>query len=350
MARKARKPFFSIVIPTYNRAKLLKATIAITLLQTFKDFELIISNNCSTDETRQVVKSFKDKRIRYFENKKNIGAEPNMIKAFSYARGKYLFSIGDDDFILYEDTLEKVKKILDKNEYGFIRLNLIERKFIGKGIRKSIVAIEEDKIINKNSSPEKVIEFFPAVGAGHIAGLVIKNIKNISDKMINCHDSPWIRIIYENTQKHGAIFLSRFYMVITWSQGEILNYYDVSSDNKLVFEKYTDYLFSLIPKDELDNFKLKFYSKYIVLQPVIKLYSNNANLIKFNRLFFKLEPRIKKNILFWIFFITAIIVPKSIWRLARVIQHKEKNTLDLLANRKEIYARFNYLNKTHYSV
>ena len=133
-----KRPFFSIVIPTYNRASFLKASIAITLQQTFKDFEIIISNNCSTDDTRKVVNSFKDKRIRYFENKKNIGGEPNMIKAFSYARGKYLFTTGDDDFILFQDTFEKIKKILDKTGYGFIRLNLIERKFIGKGIRKSI--------------------------------------------------------------------------------------------------------------------------------------------------------------------------------------------------------------------
>src|SRR3989344_921968 len=99
-----KRPFFSIVIPTYNRASFLKASIAITLQQTFKDFEIIISNNCSTDDTRKVVNSFKDKRIRYFENKKNIGGEPHMIKAFSYARGKNPFTTGDDDFILFQDT------------------------------------------------------------------------------------------------------------------------------------------------------------------------------------------------------------------------------------------------------
>ena len=104
-------PFFSIVIPTYNRAKFLKTTLLIILKQTFQDFELIISNNCSTDETVEVVQSFKDKRIRYFENKKNIGAEMNMKKVLTYARGKYLFTVGDDDFILYKDTFDEIKKI-----------------------------------------------------------------------------------------------------------------------------------------------------------------------------------------------------------------------------------------------
>ena len=170
-----KTPFFSILIPTYNRCNLLKATIEIILAQTFKDFELIISDNASTDETEKVVKSFKDKRIKYFKNKENIGAENNYKKVFSYAKGEYLFSMGDDDFILFDDSLEKVKRILDKEEFGFLRLNLIERKLIGQGLRKSIIIQEEDIKIEKNAPAGKIIEFFNKIAAGHLAGLVIKN-------------------------------------------------------------------------------------------------------------------------------------------------------------------------------
>ena len=188
-------PFFSIVIPTYNRAKFLKTTLLIILKQTFQDFELIISNNCSTDETVEVVQSFKDKRIRYFENKKNIGAEMNMKKVLTYARGKYLFTVGDDDFILYKDTFDEIKKIIDDKKVGFIRLNLIERKFIGEGIRRSIVKVNDDILLKKNADPQKIIDFFAITAASHWAGLVIKNQKNMANKIIESVETPWIKIL-----------------------------------------------------------------------------------------------------------------------------------------------------------
>lgn len=343
------KPFFSIVIPTYNRCEFLKATIAITLKQTFKDFELIISDNASTDETPQVVKSFKDKRIRYYRNKINIGAELNYQKAFSYASGKYLFTMGDDDFILFEDTLEQIKKIIDKKNYGFIRLNLIERKFIGKGLRKSIITIEKDIVLPKNSSGEKIVHFFNKVAAGHLAGLVIKNSKGIENKVTDCRETAWIQAIFEATQKDGAFFSSKNYMTITWSQGDILTHYQVSKQNRLMFETYTDYVFKVISPKELNAFRLNFYKNFIILQPAIKLYSNSYNLIKFNQRLVELEPRLKRNLLFWLFILMALLLPKSVWKIIRAIQHVGKNKISRAQNLKKIYNTYAFLEKRYFS-
>ncbi|HEX8639024.1 MAG TPA: glycosyltransferase family 2 protein, partial [Pyrinomonadaceae bacterium] len=62
-----QKPFFSVVIPTRNRAQLLKHAIQSVLDQTFTDFEVIVSNNFSVDNTKEVVNSYADERVRYFE-------------------------------------------------------------------------------------------------------------------------------------------------------------------------------------------------------------------------------------------------------------------------------------------
>lgn len=59
------KPFFSIIIPTYNRADLIGKTLASVLNQTFTDFEIIVVDDGSTDTTKLVVDSFKDKRLKY---------------------------------------------------------------------------------------------------------------------------------------------------------------------------------------------------------------------------------------------------------------------------------------------
>lgn len=73
-------PKITIAIPTYNRAKLLTEAIESVLVQTYEDFELLISDNASTDETKNVVVSFKNPRIRYHRNKKNIGMMNNWNK------------------------------------------------------------------------------------------------------------------------------------------------------------------------------------------------------------------------------------------------------------------------------
>lgn len=344
-----QKPFFSIVIPTYNRAKLLKATIAITLKQTFRDFEIIISNNASDDNTREIVKSFKDKRIRYFENKKNIGSEKNVKKAMSYARGIYIFTIGDDDFILFENTLEKTKKLLDDKKYGFIRLNLIERKFIGAGLRKSIITVENNIEIKQNTSPEDVIKFFIKVGAGMIAGLVIKNYPNLEKDFLTFPETAWVKVLCKNTEKFGALFIADLYMIISWSQGGILSHYNLRN-GRMMIEEYMDYVLNIIPEKERSAYKLLYFNNFILLQPVIKLYSDNRRLLIFDKRLLSVEPRLKKNIFFWIAFAIAFITPKFIWRLVRIVQHKNRNTFEFLPNKDIIYKKFNYYNKKYYAL
>lgn len=340
------KPFFSVVIPTYNRAKLLKAAIAITLKQTFKDFELIVSNNCSTDETREVVSSFKDKRILYFENKKNIGAEPNMKKAISYARGIYIFTMGDDDFILYENTLEKIKKILDEKQYGFIRLNLIERKFIGKGIRKSIIRVNNDVSLDKNAKSQKILDFFSLIAASHWAGLVIRNQRDLADKMIDSVVNAWIKILFDNTKRYGAYFLGNYYMIITWSQGGILDHYKLKK-NRIMIENYLETVVSYLSKNDRQNFKLQQYKKFVILQPAIKLYGGTKQLITFNRRLLSIEKRLRYNIFFWIFFGIAFVIPRAIWKLVRVIQHSTSDSIREVSDFEKVQKRYAYFQKTY---
>ena len=68
-------PFFSIIIPTYNRAHLISETLDSILNQTFENFKLIIADDCSTDGSAEICKEYtaKDKRIHYIRNKENKG-------------------------------------------------------------------------------------------------------------------------------------------------------------------------------------------------------------------------------------------------------------------------------------
>lgn len=97
------QPLSTIAIPTYNRANsYLREAIRIAMNQTYPNIESIISDNCSMDNTETVVKNFKDHRIRYFRQGKNIGGNNNFNFCPSQAKGKYFLLLMDDFFYFPE--------------------------------------------------------------------------------------------------------------------------------------------------------------------------------------------------------------------------------------------------------
>ena len=90
---------YSITIPAY-KARFFDECIQSVLTQSYKDFELIILNDGSPEPIKEIVSHYNDKRLRYYENKTNIGAEHvvcNWNKLLDLAKGDYLMCIGDDD-------------------------------------------------------------------------------------------------------------------------------------------------------------------------------------------------------------------------------------------------------------
>lgn len=115
-------PLMTIAIPTYNRANLyLRQAIESAVNQTYSNIEIIISNNCSTDNTEMVVKDFTDPRIRYFRQEKNIGGNNNFNFCLEQAKGEYFLLLMDDDLI-DRDFIETCWKSIDCNgNAGIIR-------------------------------------------------------------------------------------------------------------------------------------------------------------------------------------------------------------------------------------
>ena len=95
------KPKISIGLTVYNGAKTIEKCINSLLLQTFQDFELIISDNNSDDDSGKICKEFslKDSRIKYIRQKNNTGGGPNHKFVLEQASGKYFMFIGHDDWI-----------------------------------------------------------------------------------------------------------------------------------------------------------------------------------------------------------------------------------------------------------
>jgi glycosyltransferase involved in cell wall biosynthesis len=93
----AHAPLVTIAIPTFNRASLLRGCVASALSQTYEKFEVLVSDNASTDGTSQVLAEFRDDRLRTIRQGTNIGLLPNWNACLAEAKGDYVVFLSDDD-------------------------------------------------------------------------------------------------------------------------------------------------------------------------------------------------------------------------------------------------------------
>jgi glycosyltransferase involved in cell wall biosynthesis len=115
-------PKVSVIIPTYNRSTLLVEAVLSVSKQSYSNLEIIISDNCSSDNTKKIVTSLqeKDSRIRYFRNHKNLGMIGNWNKAITHVRGKYCAILMDDD-LWDQNFIQNTVEVLEKNkDVGFV--------------------------------------------------------------------------------------------------------------------------------------------------------------------------------------------------------------------------------------
>jgi glycosyltransferase involved in cell wall biosynthesis len=109
------KPMVTVVMPVYNAALYLKEAVDSILNQTFKDFELLIINDGSTDNSSQIIKSYGDKRIKLVNNEVNCGIIKTRNRGLALSIGKYIAMMDADDISL-PTRLEKQVKYLEQNK------------------------------------------------------------------------------------------------------------------------------------------------------------------------------------------------------------------------------------------
>src|SRR5438046_2702713 len=108
-----RAPLVTVAMVTHNSEKYVAEAIESVLAQDFRNFELLICDDCSTDRTWELIKRYSDRRIRAIRNETNLGEYPNRNKALYLARGRYFMFIDGDDYI-YPHGLGFMVKMIDR--------------------------------------------------------------------------------------------------------------------------------------------------------------------------------------------------------------------------------------------
>ncbi len=117
----------------YNAEKYLSDTLDSILAQTFQDFEVILVNDCSTDNSRQIAESYLDKfggRLKIFDNEKNSGPGATRNRGLIFSRGKYIFFMDSDDLLLayaLEEMYELTEKYDDADFFNFTKIYILNK-------------------------------------------------------------------------------------------------------------------------------------------------------------------------------------------------------------------------------
>lgn len=108
----------SIIMPSYNCGKYIEDTIRSVQAQTYQNWEILFVDDCSTDNTEDIVLSYNDPHIRYFKNKKNSGAAVSRNWALREAKGRWIAFLDSDD-IWKPEKIEHQIKFMEEHGYGF---------------------------------------------------------------------------------------------------------------------------------------------------------------------------------------------------------------------------------------
>ena len=185
----------SVIMPVYNVEKYLKEAIDSILNQTYKNIELIIIDDCSTDGSKDIIKSYNDSRIRAYFNDENLQQPRTRNKGLELAKGEYIANMDSDD-ISYLNRIEEQVKFMDEN--CDLDISGCYYKTFG-GVKNRIVRTpltkEECKLVSIITSPVA----HPTVMFRH-SSLKKYNIKYDTDYKYSQDFELWSRLFFEGAK------------------------------------------------------------------------------------------------------------------------------------------------------
>lgn len=304
---------FSILIPTYNAEDIVVDTIKSILSQSFTDYEIIVNDDVSTDRTIDVIKRIKDKRLKIYQNKKNLGYPGNMEAGRKKCQGDILYLMGQDD-ILGENALLNTYKAFKKST----DIGAVTRPYfwfsddITIPVRaKKQLNPQKDETVNIFDDKEKVIRVIDTLD--QLSGLAYR-IKYMDllfhSDIFPCHIYPFLSIF----KKHPVVFLKDYNLAVRighsqarhvssiYDKSPLLNWVQMVKNvlNEKRYREVQKYLINdFIARNYIGLVQIKNFAQYRYL------FREIYYLIKFRPLNL-LEP------LFWFFSLGTIIIPTTI--------------------------------------
>lgn len=203
MSERIEKNLVSIVMPTYNRAYIIARSIKSVLKQTYCEWELLIVDDGSTDETQEVVSGMNDGRIRYLKSEKNMGANYARNQGLAAAKGSYIAFL-DSDNVWEKNYLEERLAVLKKSAknvggvFGYIK-KMRNSKLLGifppEDVGKGIANLRSNKMLIQYMLFENLID----PNAILLRRVCVESISGFREQLRRLQDWEYFfRVLYES--------------------------------------------------------------------------------------------------------------------------------------------------------
>ncbi|MCK4994829.1 MAG: glycosyltransferase family 2 protein [Candidatus Omnitrophica bacterium] len=320
----------SVCIPVYNGADTIAQTIQSILAQTFKDFELLIVDNASTDNTVDIVRSFPDTRIKLHINKENLGCGGNLDQCKKITSGDIIFYISADD-IADKNALQRVyDAFLHSKDIGIVsRTYYWFCEDVSKAVRAE-QQFQEDLTVSINDSYEKVKSVIAL--SGQISGIAFRK-KFMKYSFSNIYFVEMASMVISVLKDAKAIILKDNIVAVRTGS---------SCCNPVLFENSPMITWYNLINEKFKEDKFKELKKYLVKNYIA---NNFVGLVQiknfgtFRQLFREIYYLMKMkwtnifSLKFWFFSIGSIIMPGFILNKS-VVFYKNKINFLFLRNIK----------------
>lgn len=204
---------FSILIPTYNGSNVIGETIRSILSQSFNNFEIIIQDDNSKDNTEEIVKSFKDERIKFFKNTENLGYPINLERGRKQCTEEIIYLMGQDDILGTDALLNTYNAFKLSDDIGAVTRPYY---WFDEDIKKPVRAKDQydknkDVVVSIQDGERAVIEVFKTLD--QLSGLAYR--RKFMDlpfhkDIFPCHIYPFASIF----KKHPIVFLKDYKVAV----------------------------------------------------------------------------------------------------------------------------------------
>ena len=260
-----RSELVSIVLPTYNGAKYLRQSIDSCLAQTYQNIELIVVDDCSTDDTPDIIKSYADSRIRYIRHAQNKKLPLSLNTGFSYATGKYLTWTSDDNYYIPK-AIETLVAAFSTN----VAVDFVYSDYFNINELDEITPVTV-------GAPEKLI-FYNSIGASFLYKRTIyESLGGFDKEYFLCEDYEyWVRIYLSHFRFHRVSARLYYYRRHSNSLTGLTGAKTMQATELKIINKifsHSDYKYKLL-------LKCRALSRWYFRAAVLHRESNNAQLTR----------------------------------------------------------------------
>ena len=236
-------PQISIVIPTYNDEKFIETCIDSVLAQTFKNFEVLVIDDCSTDNTLEILKKYKDSRLKIYHRSRNLGESASRNFGMDLAQGKYIYFMDHDDAIL-ENALETYIIAAEETKADVIYMNSF--------------FVASDPYFTYPGNIDATKYFAPDPKPRICAQDIIDRLQNeYIDFGLRCE--PWIKFF-----RREFLYSNQIYFPMMYSSGDVMqNFAVLCLSKKILVIDACCYLYRVHPGSIMRTQPLKYLQKKI---------------------------------------------------------------------------------------